>query len=140
MLYSDEITLVALGPLTNLALAMRLDDQFASNLKELYIMGGNVEGNIHSFEMPNFNVLNADLKLPGIGNITVSAEFNFHCDPEAAYVVLQNIKCPTYIASWELCLHRAKLDWVPLFFFFLNEIICIFGVLTLIECLGLEDQ
>ena len=50
--------------------------------------------------------------IPGIGNITVSAEFNFHCDPEAAYVVLQNTKCPTYIASWELCLHRAKLDWV----------------------------
>lgn len=42
--WSDEITLVALGPLTNLALAMRLDDQFATNLKELYIMGGNVEG------------------------------------------------------------------------------------------------
>ncbi|XP_057373441.1 nucleoside hydrolase-like [Daphnia carinata] len=86
----NEMTVVALGPLTNLALAMRLDDQFASNLKELYIMGGNVEG---------------------IGNITVSAEFNFHCDPEAAYIVLQNTKCPTYIASWELCLHRAKLDW-----------------------------
>lgn len=39
-----EITLIALGPLTNLALAIRLDDQFASKLKELYIMGGNTEG------------------------------------------------------------------------------------------------
>jgi hypothetical protein len=45
-LFTDEISLVALGPLTNLALAMRLDDQFASNLKELYIMGGNVEGKV----------------------------------------------------------------------------------------------
>ena len=44
-IYSDDITLIALGPLTNLAMAMRLDEQFASNLKELYIMGGNVEGN-----------------------------------------------------------------------------------------------
>jgi len=85
-----EITLVALGPLTNVALAMRLDVHFASNLKALYIMGGNTEG---------------------VGNITVSAEFNFHCDPEAAYIVLENTKCPTYIASWELCLHRAKIDW-----------------------------
>lgn len=39
-----DIILIALGPLTNVAMAMRLDDQFASNLKELYIMGGNVEG------------------------------------------------------------------------------------------------
>lgn len=50
--------------------------------------------------------------LVGVGNITVSAEFNFHCDPEAAYIVLENTKCPTYIASWELCLHRAKIQWV----------------------------
>ena len=42
--YLGEITLVALGPLSNVAMAMRLDSQFASNLKELYIMGGNTEG------------------------------------------------------------------------------------------------
>lgn len=52
------------------------------------------------------------ISLAGIGNITVSAEFNFHCDPEAAFIVLENTQCPTYIASWELCLHRAKIDWV----------------------------
>jgi len=85
-----EITLVALGPLTNVAMAMRLDRHFASNLKALYIMGGNTEG---------------------VGNTTVSAEFNFHSDPEAAYVVLENTKCPTYIAPWELCLHRVKIEW-----------------------------
>ena len=72
-------------------MAMRLDSQFASNLKELYIMGGNTEGK---------------------GNITVSAEFNFHSDPEAAYIVLENTKCPTVIACWELCLHKATLHLV----------------------------
>lgn len=46
VIHTGEITLIALGPLTNLAMAMRLDEQFASGLKELYIMGGNVEGNI----------------------------------------------------------------------------------------------
>ena len=86
-----EITLVALGPLTNVAMAMRLDSQFASNLKDLYIMGGNTEGK---------------------GNITVSAEFNFHSDPEAAFIVLENTRCPTFIASWELCLHKATLHLV----------------------------
>jgi len=91
--HPGEITLVALGPLTNVAMAMRLDSQFASNLKEIYIMGGNTEGK---------------------GNITVSAEFNFHSDPEAAYIVLENTRCPTFVASWELCLHKATLHLVLL--------------------------
>ena len=88
-----EITLISLGPLTNVAMAMRLDKQFASNLRELYIMGGNTEGK---------------------GNISMSAEFNFYSDPEAAYIVLSTIRCPTYIASWELCFHRTSpsIDWV----------------------------
>ncbi|VDI65702.1 uridine nucleosidase [Mytilus galloprovincialis] len=39
-----EITLVALAPLTNIALALRLDPDFGSKLKEVFIMGGNIEG------------------------------------------------------------------------------------------------
>ena len=38
------ITLVALAPLTNIALACRLDPDFTKRLKHIYIMGGNVEG------------------------------------------------------------------------------------------------
>ena len=38
------MTLVALGPLTNIALALRLDDKLPSKLKEVVIMGGNIEG------------------------------------------------------------------------------------------------
>ena len=41
---AGEITLIAVGPLTNVGMAMRMDETFASNLKELYIMGGNTEG------------------------------------------------------------------------------------------------
>ncbi len=36
--------LVALGPLTNLALALRLDPDFGKKLKSCFIMGGNYEG------------------------------------------------------------------------------------------------
>lgn len=42
--FSLQVSLVALGPLTNLALAVRLDPCFPQKLKELYIMGGNMEG------------------------------------------------------------------------------------------------
>ncbi|GFN79615.1 inosine-uridine preferring nucleoside hydrolase, partial [Plakobranchus ocellatus] len=38
-----EISLVCLGPLTNLALALRLDPLIATNLRELIIVGGNIE-------------------------------------------------------------------------------------------------
>lgn len=40
-----QVSLVALGPLTNLAVAVRVDPCFPQKLKDLYIMGGNMEGN-----------------------------------------------------------------------------------------------
>ena len=48
---TGEITLVAMGPLTNLALAYRLDDSFSSKLHKLVIMGGNTEGNLQYCSM-----------------------------------------------------------------------------------------
>jgi purine nucleosidase len=72
-------------------MAIRMDAEFASKLKAMYIMGGNTEG---------------------VGNITVSAELNFHSHPEAAFIVLSNVRCPTYIAPWELCLLETSLEWV----------------------------
>ncbi|XP_077464295.1 inosine-uridine preferring nucleoside hydrolase [Stigmatopora argus] len=84
-----QVTLVALGPLTNLALAVKMDPSFPGKLKELYIMGGNMEGK---------------------GNLTPSAEFNFAMDPEAAYVVLEEFVCPTFLTSWEYACRNA-LSW-----------------------------
>ncbi|XP_070688516.1 inosine-uridine preferring nucleoside hydrolase [Pempheris klunzingeri] len=84
-----QISLVALGPLTNLALAVRLDPCFPQKLKDLYIMGGNMEGK---------------------GNVTLCAEFNFAMDPESAYIVLEEFLCPTYLASWEYSCRNA-LTW-----------------------------
>ena len=68
--HPGEVTLVALGPLTNLAIGLLADPGLGARLASLYIMGGNMEA---------------------IGNVTTSAEFNFHADPEAAHTVL---RCP----------------------------------------------
>lgn len=89
--YPKKITVIAIGPLTNLALALRLDPLFSENLKSLVIMGGNTEGN---------------------GNTTASAEFNFFWDPEGANVTLREFKCPMLIVGWEVCVrHLLPWDW-----------------------------
>jgi inosine-uridine nucleoside N-ribohydrolase len=62
-----ELTLVALGPLTNLALAAELDPAALSSIGRVVAMGGAV-----------------DVR----GNVTGDAEFNAHCDPEAFARVL----------------------------------------------------
>ena len=62
-----EITLVAVGPMTNVALALRRDPGLAGRLRSLVFMGGNA-------------------RVPG--NVTPAAEFNFWFDPEAAGEVL----------------------------------------------------
>lgn len=62
-----SITLVALGPLTNLAQALSLAPDCSRGLARMVVMGGAY------FEA---------------GNITPAAEFNFHADPHAAAVVL----------------------------------------------------
>jgi inosine-uridine nucleoside N-ribohydrolase len=61
-----EITIIAIGPLTNLALALELDQSIADFVQEIIIMGGNAF-------------------CPG--NITPAAEANIHADPDAADIV-----------------------------------------------------
>ena len=36
--------------------------------------------------------------------MTPTAEFNFHQDPEAAYIVLETFQCQVYLLTWELTL------------------------------------
>ncbi len=76
-------TLVAIGPLTNVALATRLDPSFPRNLAEFVFMGGAYEAR---------------------GNTSIVAEFNVHNDPEAAAIVLNSFPQATMI-SWELTLN-----------------------------------
>ncbi|XP_066998055.2 nucleoside hydrolase [Anabrus simplex] len=85
-----QLTLLTLGPLTNVALAIRLDPNFCKNVKEVVIMGGNSEG---------------------VGNITAAAEFNFFSDPEAAYIVIENMKCPITIFPYEAALRHGGIPY-----------------------------
>nr|XP_022335561.1 inosine-uridine preferring nucleoside hydrolase-like isoform X3 [Crassostrea virginica]XP_022335562.1 inosine-uridine preferring nucleoside hydrolase-like isoform X3 [Crassostrea virginica]XP_022335563.1 inosine-uridine preferring nucleoside hydrolase-like isoform X3 [Crassostrea virginica] len=89
-----DITLIGIGPLTNIAVAIRLNPDLGKRLKKCVIMGGNTEGQ---------------------GNIEdgSAAEFNFHCDPEAAYMVLHELSCPIIAFSWEAVLkHHYSWDWL----------------------------
>jgi purine nucleosidase len=61
-----EITLVAIGPLTNIALAIRKEPRIVQSVKEVFIMGGAIR---HE------------------GNTTPLAEFNTYVDPHAAHIV-----------------------------------------------------
>ncbi|MBI5115436.1 nucleoside hydrolase [Candidatus Poribacteria bacterium] len=61
------LTIVTLGPLTNIALALTLEPALPRYVKEIVTMGG-------AYSAP--------------GNVTPAAEFNFFCDPEAAQQVI----------------------------------------------------
>ena len=61
-----EITVVAVGPLTNIACVLVQRPAFASEVREIIVMGG----------------------AAGAGNVTSHAEFNFHVDPHAAHIVM----------------------------------------------------
>ena len=63
----EPLTLIALGPLTNVALALALDRAALAGLSRVVVMGGAVHVR---------------------GNVTSTAEFNFYVDPEAAARVL----------------------------------------------------
>lgn len=65
-----EITLLAIGPMTNIAEAIECDPGFAANTKEIVIMAGNATGQVES--------------------ITVVADFNVIVDPEAMNIVLRS--------------------------------------------------
>ncbi|MBX7237139.1 MAG: nucleoside hydrolase [Caldilineales bacterium] len=83
-----EITLVTLGPLTNIALALRLEPRLAGWVKGCVVMGGAA------------NV---------VGNVTPAAEYNIWCDPEAAGIVFQS-GMPVVMVGWEVSRGEANLS------------------------------
>lgn len=65
----NEIKIFPIGPLTNVAMAIRKEPKFAKAVKELVIMGGAINEN---------------------GNVTPLAEFNIYVDPHAAHIVFHS--------------------------------------------------
>jgi len=72
----DSVTIVALGPLTNVARAFQRDPELPSVVGRVVIAGGSVSGP---------------------GNITPAAEFNIYCDPTAARAVFRSPSTKTLI-------------------------------------------
>jgi purine nucleosidase len=67
--FAGDLTLVTLGPLTNVAVALRQDPSIVPAVSECIVMGGTGQGH---------------------GNVTPVAEYNFWADPEAARIVFQS--------------------------------------------------
>lgn len=81
------LTLVTLGPLTNIALAVQRDPGFVRNVGRLVVMGG---------------------AACTVGNVTPAAEYNIWVDPEAASVVFR-AGLPLEMVGWELSRGAANL-------------------------------
>lgn len=72
---TKSVTLAVTGPLTNIATALQLAPDIATQIKDIVLMGGaRIEG----------------------GNITASAEYNIYADPDAAAIVLGS-GCPLVV-------------------------------------------
>ena len=82
------LVLVALGPLTNIALALARVPEIAAKVDRCVVMGG----------APN-----------GGGNVTPVAEYNVWCDPDAARIVLRS-GLPVELIGWNVCGGEAALD------------------------------
>lgn len=83
-----EMHLLAIAPLTNIAMALLRDPEIKHKIPHIYIMGGTNNAR---------------------GNITPAAEYNFWVDPEAARIVLQS-GIPITMVGWEMCTRYSIMD------------------------------
>jgi len=86
--FPNEIEIITLGPLTNMALALAKAPDIASKIKSCVIMGG-----------VGF----------GVGNITPVSEYNIWVDPEAAQMVFQSGMKMTMV-GWDISIKYAAFD------------------------------
>lgn len=84
----QEIDLITLGPLTNIARVLEREPQFAEWVRHCYVMGG---------------------AACTVGNVTPAAEYNIWCDPEAARLVFHS-GMPITMIGWELSRGNATLS------------------------------
>lgn len=90
----DAVTIIALGPLTNIARALSRDPELASMVGQLHIMGGAL----------------------ATGDVTPAAQFNIYCDPESARTVIRSPTTKTLIPldiTQQLVMTYDQLDELP---------------------------
>jgi len=90
-----EVTILAIGPMTNIALALRLKPNLETKIKQIVFMGGNIKAG---------------------GNASPWAEFNFWFDPEAARIVLRSRIPKKVMFALDVCntapIHKAEFDQI----------------------------
>ena len=90
-----EVTVLALGPMTNIAMALRMKPEIETKIKRIVIMGG-------AFRVP--------------GNASPMAEFNFWFDPEAARIVLRSRIPQKIMFGLDICnqapIRKAEFDQI----------------------------
>ena len=93
--HPGEITILALGPMTNIALALRLKPEIETKIKRIVFMGGNIRV---------------------AGNASNAAEFNFWFDPEAARIVLRSRIPEKVMFGLDICnlaqIRKAEFDQI----------------------------
>lgn len=89
MSHPGEVELVTIGPLTNLALALKMEPGIITAVKRVVVMGGAAV-------------------LPG--NVTPLAEYNFWADPEAAHIVTTS-GLQFEMAGWDISMAHAVIDY-----------------------------
>ena len=93
--HPNGLTILAIGPMTNIALALRMKPEIETKIKRIVFMGGNV-------------------RVPG--NASPAAEFNFFFDPEAARIVLRSRIPQKIMFGLDICntapIHKAQFDQV----------------------------
>jgi inosine-uridine nucleoside N-ribohydrolase len=91
--HPGELTILEIGPMTNLALALRMKPDIETKIKRLVFMGGNVRVG---------------------GNASALAEFNFWFDAEAARIVLRSRIAEKVMFGLDICnqapIHKAEFD------------------------------
>lgn len=75
----NKVGIFTIGPMTNLAMAIKMEPKIIPKISSVYIMGGTAFG---------------------FGNTTLASEFNFHFDPHAAQVCVKAFE-KVHILPWE---------------------------------------
>jgi len=86
--YAGDLSLLAIAPLTNIAMALQRDPSIAGKIERIYVMGGTNNA---------------------LGNIKPTVEYNFWVDPEAARIVLRS-GIPITMVGWEMCTQYSIMD------------------------------